>query len=426
MIKKWFYDLLHRYLSFYIRPDNTVWEINSPTHVLIEKFPEGKPVRIHEGDNTVTDTPPDYILLNGNLHYENDIEVFLETVHSYTNASTRVIIVFYSSFWKPLIQLSSFLGIRNKTPELNWIAPEDVNNFLRLTDFELVRHDKKILFPLPIPFISYILNRFIAPLPLFQWFTLVNIVVAKPITHPSKMVSVSVVVPARNEAGNIEEIIRRLPKMGLHDELIFVEGNSTDNTWQVIQEVCLKYESERTIRMVQQPGKGKADAVRKGFEIASQDLLMILDADMTVPPEELPKFYKAYVEGKGEFINGSRLVYPMEQRAMRFFNILGNKFFAFGFSFVLGQRFKDTLCGTKVISRENYRKLVRYRAYFGDFDPFGDFDLIFGASRLTLKIVEVPIHYKERTYGETNIQRWKHGTILLRMLLFAARKIKFL
>jgi glycosyltransferase involved in cell wall biosynthesis len=214
--------------------------------------------------------------------------------------------------------------------------------------------------------------------------------------------------------------------MGPSDELIIIEGNSTDNTWTKIQEVAKKHKGTFTIKIGQQDGKGKGDAVRKGFSMASKEILMILDADLTVPPEDLPKFYKAIVEGKGEYINGSRLVYPMEKKAMRFFNMIGNKFFAMAFSFVLGQRFKDTLCGTKVLTRENYIQLAKNRTYFGDFDPFGDFDLIFGSARMGLKIVEVPIAYRERTYGDTNISRWHHGVILLRMLIFAARKIKFI
>ena len=218
----------------------------------------------------------------------------------------------------------------------------------------------------------------------------------------------------------------RTPVMGPDDELIFVEGNSTDDTWKTICRLQEKYQGTRTIRIDQQEGKGKGDAVRKGFALAKKEILMILDADLTVPPEELPRFYDALVSNKGEFINGSRLVYPMEKQAMQFLNLLGNKFFAALFSFVLGQRFKDTLCGTKVLSRDNYSKLASHRKYFGEFDPFGDFDLIFGASRMALRIVEVPVHYRERKYGETNIERWRHGLILLRMLRFAAARIKFI
>ena len=220
--------------------------------------------------------------------------------------------------------------------------------------------------------------------------------------------------------------MRRVPVMGPQDEVIFIEGNSTDDTWATIERVYRKQSGTRPMQIAQQSGKGKGDAVRKGFDLAHNEILMILDADMTVPPEDLLKFYRAIAAGRGEFINGSRLVYPMKKRAMRFFNLLANKFFATAFSFVLGQRFKDTLCGTKVLSRENYQKLAANRAYFGDFDPFGDFDLIFGASRMCLKTVEVPITYAERKYGETNISRWTHGSILLVMLLFAARRIKFI
>jgi glycosyltransferase involved in cell wall biosynthesis len=213
--------------------------------------------------------------------------------------------------------------------------------------------------------------------------------------------------------------------MGPDDELIFIEGGSSDDTWQRILDLQSAH-PERRILAAKQEGKGKGDAVRKGFSMASKDILMILDADLTVPPEDLPKFYDALVSGKGEFINGSRLVYPMEKKAMRFLNMLGNRFFAAAFSFVLGQRYKDTLCGTKVMTKRNYMRLAANRGYFGEFDPFGDFDLIFGAARMGLRVVEVPITYRERTYGTTNISRWRHGVLLLVMLVFASRKLKFI
>jgi len=235
---------------------------------------------------------------------------------------------------------------------------------------------------------------------------------------------VSVVVPARNEAGNIENIFRRVPEMGAGTELIFVEGHSTDDTCGVIERTAVNYPAMRA-KIIRQTGCGKGDAVRAGFAEAEGDLLMILDADLTVPPEDLPRFYEVLRSGKGEFVNGVRLVYPMETKAMRFFNLVGNKFFAVAFSWLLGQKIKDTLCGTKALSRQNYELLARNRGYFGEFDPFGDFDLIFGAAKLNLKIVDLPIRYANRTYGETNIARWRHGWLLIRMVMFACTRIKF-
>jgi len=441
MFKKYYYKLLEHYLSLYIRPENSVVEVNPSTDALIKKFPKGRFFLLPGSAQFKRETfavpqieelksfSPDYILLNGNIHYEKDIEFFLDTLYDQCNKSTRVIIIYFSSLWKPLMKLGSFLGLRIKTPEQNWISHEDIENFLRLSNFEIVRKDNKILFPVWIPVLSYFINRFITPLPFFRLFSLVNIVVAKPVLDPKDAIStksVSIIVPARNEAGNIENIVKTIPKMGVDDEIIFVEGHSKDDTWEKIQQAQQKYLSKKKIIIAKQSGYGKADAVRKGFSLASKDILMILDADLTVPAKDLVKFYKAITTNKGEFVMGSRLVYPMEKGAMRFFNILGNKFFAEGFSFILGQNMKDTLCGTKVISKENYLKIEKHRDYFGDFDPFGDFDLILGASRLGLKIIEIPITYRERKYGTTNIQRWKHGFILLRMLLFSAQKIKFI
>jgi hypothetical protein len=424
----------------YVLPQNAVVEIDPASELLVASMPNGRvsyrsnahsPISGLPADrivrmNDIKELRPDYIVLSGAVHYERDIQSLLSDLHGLSHPDTRLIMTYYSSLWRPLVTLASWLGLREKTPETNWLAYEDISNLLTLEGFELVRWDSKILLPLYIPVLSNLVNRYLAPLPFFRIFSLVNIVVARPLRPTDgDRPSVSVVVPARNEAGNIQGIVDRIPAMGPKDEIIFVEGNSTDDTWEVIQRVQRESGGGRNIGICQQEGKGKGDAVRKGFSLARNEILMILDADMTVPPEDLPKFYAALASGKGEFINGSRLVYPMEKEAMRFFNIIGNKFFAAAFSFVLGQRFKDTLCGTKVLSRGNYNKLVANRSYFGEFDPFGDFDLIFGASRMGLKIVEVPINYRERVYGETNISRWRHGVILLAMLIFAARRIKF-
>ncbi|MBA3831343.1 MAG: glycosyltransferase family 2 protein [Chthoniobacterales bacterium] len=434
-MRKYFYSKLREYLDLYIRPDDRIAEIDAKGAQEGLKFQNHLVLPAAAPDGTkpfeaITAFRPDYVLLNGNIHYEVDIQGFLQDLRIGMLPATRVIIIFYSNLWRPLLRLASALGVRSETPEANWIAPEDMRNLLLLANYELVREETKLLIPFYIPLLSYLANRFLAPLPGFRLFNLLNIVVARPFGYPAvdraPAPSVSVIVPARNEAGNIEAAILRTPAMGPDDELIFIEGNSTDNTWETICQLQHKYKSRRTIRIDRQEGKGKGDAVRKGFSIAEKDILMILDADLTVPPEELPRFYHALVSNKGEFINGSRLVYPMEKQAMRFLNLLGNKFFAVMFSFVLGQRFKDTLCGTKVLTRVNYLKLASHRKYFGEFDPFGDFDLIFGAARMVLHIVEVPVHYRERTYGSTNIDRWKHGLILLRMLRFAAARIKFI
>jgi glycosyltransferase involved in cell wall biosynthesis len=222
-----------------------------------------------------------------------------------------------------------------------------------------------------------------------------------------------VVIPARNEAGNIADIFRRVPEMGAGTELIFVEGNSTDDTYATIEKAIASNPGRKST-LLKQTGKGKGDAVRKGFSNSAGDVLMIL-----------PRYYEALSSGKGEFINGVRLVYPMEREAMRLFNLLANKFFSVAFSWLLGQQVKDTLCGTKVLRKIDYDTIADNREYFGDFDPFGDFDLLFGAAKLNLKFVDIPVRYAERTYGQTKIARWRSGLILLRMMVFALRRIKF-
>jgi hypothetical protein len=425
-VKKYFYKLLARYVSLFARPGDALVDIDPMSEDIASNLPGYRALRTRGAESGPIEA--DFVLLNGNLHFERDIQAYLGALRERFDARTRLIVVYYSALWRPLLTFATRLGLRKKTPEVNWLAPSDVINFMRLADFEVVRLEPKVLLPIYVPLLSNFVNRYLAPLPVLRALCLVNVLVARP--SPQRVAgvqpSVSVVVPARNEAGNIEDIVRRFPRMGPDDELIFIEGGSRDDTWQRIQQAHATHTGAPRILIGQQDGKGKGDAVRKGFGMATKEILMILDADLTVPPEDLPKFYRAIVDGKGEFINGSRLVYPMEKRAMRFLNMIANKFFAVAFSFVLGQRFKDTLCGTKVITRENYLRLARNRSYFGEFDPFGDFDLIFGAARMGLRIVEVPIVYRERTYGETNISRWSHGALLIAMLGFAARRLKFI
>lgn len=425
-MRKYFYRLIEKYIRLYVRPEDSLIFWSHASELLWDLFPNC----LRWGGGIPKDeSTADYIVISGRIHFERDIQAALEELRSHCKQSTRLIIMFYSALWRPLLNLATLLKLRIKTPEQNWLSPEDIENLLVLAGYEKVRDDCKVLCPIYIPLLSNFLNRFIAPLPFFKAMTMLHILIARPIASPevvSARLSVSVIVPARNEAGNIENAVLRLPVMGPDDELIFVEGNSTDNTWEKIQEVQKKHGSTRHIVIAKQDGQGKGDAVRKGFSLATKDILMILDADLTVPLEDLPKFYNAITSGRGEFINGSRLVYPMERRAMRFLNMVGNRFFALAFSFVLGQKFKDTLCGTKVLSRNNYNKLAAHRKYFGEFDPFGDFDLLFGAGRLGLKIIEVPVRYKDRIYGNTNISRWRHGLILLRMLLFGASRLLFI
>lgn len=384
-----------------------------------------------DAQNLAFDEKFDYVILSNTIGYLEDIQKVFSEINKISHSQTKIIVTYYNFLWQPILHLGEFLHIRMKQPPQNWLSKKDIENLLYLSGFDPFKSGERMIFPKYFPLLSVFLNKYVARLPLFRKLCLTGYIIAKPLPQEKEAdfrdkYSVSVVIPARNESGNIENAVLRTPKMGKHTEIIFIEGNSTDDTWQKIKDIAEKYQGQYDIKIARQTGKGKGDAVRKGYDMAMGDILMILDADLTVPPEDLPKFYGAIASGKGEFINGSRLVYNMDEKAMRFLNLLGNKFFSLMFTWLLDQRFKDTLCGTKVLFKKDYEQLKAGRKFFGDFDPFGDFDLIFGASKLNLKIVEVPIRYKERTYGSTNISRFKHGLILLKMCLFASRKIKFI
>jgi SAM-dependent methyltransferase len=375
--------------------------------------------------------PFDVILLVNVVTHLTDVQATIERLHSVCHARTRVLIYSYSRLWQPILVLAERLGLKFRQPPEAWLPPEEIGHMLSLADFEVVRADRQIVFPFYVPLLSELLNRYLGHLPVFDAFSLMFGIVARPapssIKHsgPAPLPSVSVVIPCRNEAGHIRPLVERLPDLGPGSEFLFVEGNSTDDTEATIRKVVAE-SPDRPLRFLKQTGRGKGDAVRLGFAEARGDVLVILDSDMGVAPEDVPKFVSALARGKAEMVNGSRLVYPMEEKAMRFLNLLANKFFALLFSWLLGQEVRDTLCGTKVLFRKDYERIAAHRAYFGDFDPFGDFDLLFGASRLNLRIVDLAVRYHERKYGETNISRFRHGFLLLQMSAFAARKLRFL
>lgn len=354
-----------------------------------------------------------------------DLQACLDSVAPYCSPSTRIIVVNYHYLWHPLVKLAERLRLRIPQKQHNWISAWDINGIMTIAGYEPLVNRRAILFPFNIPVISYLLNRFVARLPLFRFFTMHRINVARPVPPPQGEYSVSVCIPCRNEAGNIQAAVERIPQMGSHVEIIFGDDKSTDGTPDVVREMMRKY-PEKDIKLVNGPGICKAYNVWSCFDAAQGDILMILDADLTVIPEELPYFYEAIARKRGEFINGSRLVYPMHKDAMRFFNVVGNKFFSIAFSFVLDIRIKDTLCGTKVLWRRDFANIKKLRGSWGIDDRWGDYELIFGAAKNHLKIIDLPVHYMERTYGETKMtNRIKNGRIMLRQVWAALWKIKF-
>jgi len=383
----------------------------------------------------------DFVILSDLLTELTDVWAALRALRGVTHERSRVVVTTFNPLWEPILRLGQRLGLMMPQHEQNWLHLDDVATFLELAGFEVVREGRHLLFPKGVPLLSTFLNRWLGQLPGLDRLGLLTWLVARPLPEgprPQER-SVTVVLCCRNERGNIAPSVARMPEMGTHTEILFVDGNSTDGTVEEIERVIEAWRGVKDVKLLHQvpPGSadgaghgrmlrlGKGDAVRKGFAAASGEVLMICDADLTVPPEELPKFYQALIEGRGELINGTRLVYPMEKDAMRTLNKLANRLFGLLFTWLCGQRLRDTLCANKVIGREDYARIAAGREHFGDFDPFGDFDLLFGAARQGLRIAEVPIRYRERTYGEVKIERFRHGLLLLRMSLIAALKLKF-
>lgn len=366
----------------------------------------------------------DYIVVVDAIGSFDDCQAFFDLLHPLCTRETRLVVGYFSHLWFPILKFAELIGMRMNHPPQNVLAPADVWALTRLAGFDLVKSEQRLLMPVSLFGIGRLINRFISVLPGFRIFALRHYAVCRSLGKADDgLKSASVVVPARNERGNIEAAVQRIPQFCDDIEIIFIEGHSKDGTYQEMERVKAAYPN-RDIKIMVQPGKGKADAVFAAYDVARGDVLMILDADLTMPPEQLPKFWNAIRSGQGEFINGSRLVYPLEDQAMRFLNLIANKIFSYLFSWLLNQRYTDTLCGTKVMRRSDYYRLRDGKAYFGDFDPFGDFDLIFGSSKLSLKTIDLPIRYAARSYGETQISRFRHGVMLLKMVVFAFFKIK--
>jgi len=393
-------------------------------------------LRFVEGDGTDPKTlaeaggPFDVVILFNVVTHLSDVQQAFESLRPLCHSRTRILVYSYSRLWQPVLRTAERLGWKLRQPAESWLPPEEIAHMLSLADFEVVRTERHVVCPVRIPLLADFLNRYAGRLPLADALSLMFGIVGRPAPHlfpgsRSPNPRTSVVIPCRNESGHIPALIARLPELAPGSEFIFVEGNSTDDTEAVIHRTIAENPG-RPLRFVKQTGRGKGDAVRLGFSAARGDVLLILDADMGVAPEDVPKFVRALVAGKGELINGSRMVYPMEGRAMQFLNLLANKCFAILFTWLLGQQVRDTLCGTKALYREDYETIAANRSFFGDFDPFGDFDLLFGAARLNLGIVDVAVRYHARQHGVTNISRFRHGWLLLRMSAFAARKLKFL
>ena len=445
----YFYESDHSYMKFLVEEGKKVIEFGCGTGQLLNALNPSYGVGVDLSSNMVSIAqkkypnldfiqgdledksfisslkgPFDYIVLSDTIGCLDDIQEAFSSLHSICNSDTRLIISYYSWRWQPIISLGEKIGMKMPSVEMNWVSTKDTASFLNLADFEVVKLEWRQLVPRSFFGLGSFINRFIGTLPLVRRLSLRNYLVARPMLGVSlKKPSTTVLIPCRNEIGNIENAIKRLPDFCEDLEILYVEGHSQDGTLDEIYRVIESY-PDKDIKVLVQDGKGKGDAVRKGFDNARGDILMILDADLTVPPEDLPKFYEVIASGKGEYINGTRLVYPMENNAMRFLNFLANRTFSVIFTWLLNQRITDPLCGTKVLTKKNYNKIVANRSYFGEFDPFGDFDLIFGAAKLNLKMVELPIRYAAREHGVTQISRFQHGWLLLKMVIFAYKKLK--
>jgi glycosyltransferase involved in cell wall biosynthesis len=324
------------------------------------------------------------------------------------------------------VSLAEKSNLKTRKVEPNWLSINDYQNLLRLAGFEMFRLSRRVLMPFNIPLVSHVINKYISWMPGINSLNLCHIFVARPIPdpQPASDFKISVIIPCKDERGNVRSAVERMPELGRETEIIFCDDKSTDGTADEVLLLQAEYPN-KLIRLVEGPAISKSRNVWTGFAAATGDILLILDADLTVMPEELPLFVEALVSGKGDFINGSRLVYPMQGQAMKFTNMLGNRGFAMLFSYLIGSPVRDTLCGTKVLWRRHWTQIQQMIDTWGAEDRWGDYELLFGATKLNLRIIDLPVHYQERMYGTTKMTRvFKNGLIMLRFCWAAFLKLK--
>jgi 2-polyprenyl-3-methyl-5-hydroxy-6-metoxy-1,4-benzoquinol methylase len=449
---RYYYELLSRLLRFLVEPEKKVLSVGCGTGNLLSAVrpSNGKGIDIcaeiveiaqqrNPSFNFAVAFPDkdefhqlfgpdekfDYILFN-------DIGDTVDVLQAFQNLRplccrhTRLLISTYNALWEPLVTIAEWLGMKVPQVEQNWLSGADIRNLLALAGFEVLGTHRIVLLPKYVPLLSNFLNRFCARLPFLHKLCMTQVLTARVIPPPTprENLSVSIIIPCKDEKGNIEDAVRRIPQLAGRTEIIFCDDKSSDGTSEEVRRVRSRYPGKE-IRLQEGPGICKSKNVWIGFETARGDILLILDADLTTMPEELVYFIDVIASGRAEFVNGSRLIYPVPKGAMKGANMLGNKFFSLAFSYLLGQRVKDTLCGTKVLWRSDWERIKPMLGSWGTEDRWGDYELLFGASKLNLRIVDLPVHYQERIYGTTKMTRVFHnGLVMLRMCWHGFLKLK--
>ena len=449
---RYYYELLSRLLCFLVEPQKKVLSVRcgtgnllavvrpcagkgvdicaeivtiaqqrNPSFEFAVAFPDkGEFRQVFEADENF-----DYILFN-DIGDTVDVLEALRNLKPLCQRHTRLLITTYNHLWEPLVSFAEWVGMKVPRTKQNWLSIADVRNLLRLAGFEALETHRIVLLPKYIPLLSGFLNRFCARLPFLSKLCMTQVVVARMLPPPvsPEELSVSVVIPCKNEKGNVEEAVRRIPGLAGRTEILFCDDQSTDGTAEEVLRVQAAY-PDKNIRLKCGPGVCKSRNVWTGFNAATGDILMILDADLTTIPEELPYFIDVISSGQAEFVNGSRLVYPVPKGAMNGANMLGNKFFSVAFTYLLGQRVKDTLCGTKVLWRNDWERIKPFLGTWGTEDRWGDYELLFGAAKLNLKILDLPVHYQERIYGSTKMTKvFRNGLVMLKMCWHGFLKLK--
>lgn len=449
---RYYYDLVNRLLRFLVEPQKQVLSVRCGTGMLLAAVSprQAKGIDIcseiidiaQERNPTFDfavgfpdteeflrlfgeDEKFDYVLFN-EIGDTVDVLQAFQNIRALCRRRTRLLVTTYNHLWEPFVTFAEWLGMKVPRIPQNWLAPSDIRNLLKLAGFEALETHRIGLFPKYVPLVSTFLNQFCARLPLLNRLCMTEVVVARPMLPPllRKDLSVSVIIPCKDEKGNVEAAFRRIPELGRETEIIFCDDQSSDGTADEIMRVCASY-PHKNIRLKKGPGTCKSKNVWVGFDAATCDILMILDGDLTTMPEELGYFLDVIASGQAEFVNGSRLVYPVPKGAMNTVNMLGNKFFSVAFTYLLGQRVKDTLCGTKVLWRSDWERIKPMLGSWGVDDRWGDYELLFGAAKLNLKILDLPVHYQERVYGSTKMTKvFRNGLVMLKMCWHGFLKLK--
>tara|TARA_B110000977_G_scaffold125183_1_gene160299 strand:+ start:1495 stop:2904 length:1410 start_codon:yes stop_codon:yes gene_type:complete len=432
--KNFLFDEISKALNYLINDSNYVKFFCCGNSSIVNKV-NSKNIYINEINNTFINSLTKSEIkkedeINKNLNFDHIVIADIEhqkfitknliDLNEKIDNECRVIVLSKSIFWSTLINF--YKKIKNIGPDKNNFLPySNLRKIFLNTNFEIVKNEKIIFFPFQFSLLTKFINQ-IFRFPVLNFFCMINLTVLKKVqkkNYQAEGKKISFIIPCKNEGGNIKFFYEKIINSTINAEFLFGNDNSSDNTLDEIKKLQQAIPNKE-IKIYDGPGVCKSENVYKGINLASGEIILIYDADLTVSFDDLVNSINLLLKTDADFINCTRMIMPQQKNAMKFLNFYGNLFFAFLFSILFKQKITDTLCGTKIFFKKDWEQIKKYNNTWGAKDLWGDFDLLLGAYKNNLKIVENPISYTDRKEDETKMTGIIKNSIRMLIITFVA------